>query len=70
MCGGQVLGQAFQQGFAVLGAGLALLLKFDDIAADMPIAGGEETIDRADRRSSGLVEELGNAGEELIIVDR
>jgi hypothetical protein len=54
VCGGQIPGQAFQQGFAVVGAGLASLLEFNDVAADMPITGGDETIEAraAARRAS------------------
>jgi hypothetical protein len=54
--GGQVLGEAFQQGLAVPGPRLAPLLEFDQAAADVPVRRGEEAVDRAGGFPAGLVE--------------
>ena len=46
MAGGEVIGQTLPKLFAVGGPALAALLELDDAAADLPIGGGEDGIDR------------------------
>lgn len=59
--GGQVGGQSFDQSVAVTGALLAFLLRFDNPAADIPIAGRHQGIDIARGRLPCAIEQFDDA---------
>jgi hypothetical protein len=52
----EVLGKPGQQPFAVGGSPLATLLELDDPSSHLPVGCGQDAVDLAGRRPTGLLE--------------
>ena len=68
--GGEVIGEPLPEPFAVGGPDLAALLELDDAAADFPVSGGEDGVDGLGRGVASSAEQLGDAGQDLVVAGR
>src|SRR5262245_46523210 len=61
----KVLRQAFQQSLAIVGTLLPPLLKLHDPTANLPVGGCEYSVDGAGRGATCLLQQVGQAADEI-----